>query len=177
MSIQHVNVDTLVTWVAAVPDSLEAQLLSRRGWGYDSAWVKLAPFAVARRYPQHTVPDRPMVASLPVGGVTSSIAPAPTLFAVRMNGGGATPPFPNFGGPIALVQVTDLAVHARVGVMAGQGKAPPSSCTTRAVSFSLRGVPMRRVSRGWRDGIRRDPIQSRMDSSRGTDSTDLSKLH
>jgi hypothetical protein len=119
MSIQHVNVDTLVTWVAAVPDSLEAQLLSRRGWGYDSAWVKLAPFAVARRYPQHTVPDRPMVASLPVGGVTSSIAPAPTLFAVRMNGGGATPPFPNFGGPIALVQVTDLAVHARVGVSEG----------------------------------------------------------
>ena len=119
MSIQHVNIDTLVALIAPVPDSLEPQVLSRAGWGYDSAWRKMAPTATARIFPQRIIPDRPMVSSVPVGGATSAIARTPTLFAVRLTGSGTTTALPEFGSPVSLIQVTDLAVHARMGVTEG----------------------------------------------------------
>ncbi|HEV7586608.1 MAG TPA: MG2 domain-containing protein [Longimicrobium sp.] len=110
LAVQHVNVDTLEVTVAAVPERMEAQFLSR-GWGWDEAWKELEPGAARREIPVQSRQDASVVTGvrLPVGGGT--------LLAVRVGGRGVDTTTAESGGqPIALVQVTDLAVHARVGV-------------------------------------------------------------
>jgi len=117
LAVQHVNVDTLVATVAPVPDSLEANVLGRFGWGTDSLWTKLLRGANTQRLPVHAAADHPMITGvrLPVSDATR--AGAPSLFAVRI--GGATGSSPLDLGPTAIVQVTDLGLHAKIGANEG----------------------------------------------------------
>lgn len=110
LAVQHVNVDTLVVTSAAVPEEMEADFLGS-GWGWADPWKRIAPRAEVRRIPVRNRQDE--------SSVTGVRLPAPqagrgTLLAVRVGGPGLDSATAA-GQPIALLQVTDLAVHARVG--------------------------------------------------------------
>ncbi|HEX8673530.1 MAG TPA: MG2 domain-containing protein, partial [Longimicrobium sp.] len=115
LAVQHVNVDTLRVAVAEVPRAMEKVFLSQ-GWGrWADAWSRLAPTAARSSVPTRAARD--------VSSITGVRLPAPdartprrgTLLAVRVRGRGVDT-IDDGGAPVALVQVTDLAVHARVGV-------------------------------------------------------------
>ena len=116
LSVQHINVDTLAALVAPVPDSLEAAVLARVGWSRDSIWSRLVSGAELRQIPVRNLPDRVAMTNVPLPAADTGRAGS--LLAVKIVGrvGSRT-----VGGdnPIALVQVTDLAVHARVGATEG----------------------------------------------------------
>ncbi|AHG93764.1 alpha-2-macroglobulin domain protein 2 (plasmid) [Gemmatirosa kalamazoonensis] len=113
LAVQHVNVDTLVATIAAVPDSLEARVLRRVSWGDDSVWSTLARRAVRQRVPLRAARDRAMLTGirLPAPDATTR---APTLYAIKVAGRSTTKDTVA-DGPLALVQVTDLGVHTRLG--------------------------------------------------------------
>jgi len=109
LAVQHVNVDTLLVTTVAVPEGMEADFLGR-GWSWSDAWKRLEPGATLRKIAVRNVQDRSAITGvkLPAGGGGG------TLLAVRVGGRGVDTASTG-GQPIALVQVTDLAVHARVG--------------------------------------------------------------
>jgi uncharacterized protein YfaS (alpha-2-macroglobulin family) len=109
LAVQHVNVDTLVARIAAVPDSLESRVLASV-WGNAELYNSLMASAATVMVPVHANADKP--------GITGLALPVPTgsttLFAVKVGGRSGGQDVAT-AGPIALVQVTDLGVHARVG--------------------------------------------------------------
>ncbi|MFL5606333.1 MAG: alpha-2-macroglobulin family protein [Gemmatimonadaceae bacterium] len=118
LAVQHVNVDTLVAVVAPIPDSLEARLLTGVPRANDSIWTTLLRNATVQRMPVRRGEDRPMITGVKLPVADASRPGTPSLFAVRMSGvtlGSAEVS----QGPPTLVQVTDLAVHAKIGVTEG----------------------------------------------------------
>jgi uncharacterized protein YfaS (alpha-2-macroglobulin family) len=117
LSVQHVNVDTLVAVIAPVPDSVEAKILTRFGWGDDSLWTMLSRNATTQRIPVRAARDRAMLTGvrLPVSDATRPGAPA--MYAVRVSGRSGADSVSN--GSLSLVQVSDLGVHARIGTNEG----------------------------------------------------------
>ncbi|HEU4881104.1 MAG TPA: MG2 domain-containing protein, partial [Longimicrobium sp.] len=113
LAVQHVNVDTLEVAVAAVPDSLEGRLLSRGWGGWNEVWDALAPSAARRRIPVTGERDRSSVTGVALPTPDARRRPRGTMMLVQVGGRGVDTLDSN---PLALVQVTDLAVHARVGV-------------------------------------------------------------
>ena len=113
LAVQHVNVETLYVAVAPIPARMEGRFLAR-GWGWGDAWKELEPSAARRNIPVRSRRDTSSVTGvrLPAGDARQGGA---TLLAVRVGGRGVDT-VQTGGQPIALVQVTDLAVHARVGV-------------------------------------------------------------
>lgn len=118
LAVQHVNVDTLEVLSAAVPDSLEGRFLSRRWGGWNETWQRLAPTAQRQRIPVRNEQDRSSVTGVRLPVADARRSPHGTLLAVRVGGRGVDT-VPEGSSPIALVQVTDLAVHARLGVDQG----------------------------------------------------------
>ncbi|HUF27256.1 MAG TPA: MG2 domain-containing protein [Gemmatimonadaceae bacterium] len=118
LGVQHVNIDTLLAIVAPVPDSLEARILSRFGWGDDELWSTLLRGASVQRLPVRAARDRPTLTGVRLPAPDATRAHTPALFAVRISGkaGGRDA---RTDGPTALVQVTNLGVHARVGPTEG----------------------------------------------------------
>ncbi|HEU0301109.1 MAG TPA: MG2 domain-containing protein [Longimicrobium sp.] len=114
LAVQHVNVDTLEVDVAAVPDSLEGRLLSRGWGGWEQVWTALAPSAERRRIPVRGERDRSAVTGVALAAPDARRRPRGTLLLVQVGGRGVDSAAGRH--PLALVQVTDLAVHARVGV-------------------------------------------------------------
>ncbi|WP_420130547.1 MG2 domain-containing protein [Longimicrobium sp.] len=114
LAVQHVNVDTLLVDVAAVPDSLEARLLSRGWGGWNEVWTALEPSAARRRIPVRGERDRSAVTGVVLAAPDARRTPRGTLMLVQVGGRGVDSL--NGRHPLALVQVTDLAVHVRVGV-------------------------------------------------------------
>ncbi|MFL5382988.1 MAG: MG2 domain-containing protein [Longimicrobiaceae bacterium] len=112
LAVQHVNVDTLVVTTAAVPRELEADFLGR-GWGWGDAWKRLEPGAAVRRIAVRSRQDQSTVTGVRLPAPDAGARGA-TLLAVRVGGRGVDTTQTG-GQPIALLQVTDLAVHARVG--------------------------------------------------------------
>jgi uncharacterized protein YfaS (alpha-2-macroglobulin family) len=138
LAVQHVNVDTLEVTVAPVPDSMIQAFLGR-GWGWDEPWQALvrAGAATSRAVPVPHATDERRVTGVPLlplaaepagasgagqaaGAGNAPLAGAPrgaprgTLLAVTIS----SPQLDSLARrhlPIALVQITDLAVHARVG--------------------------------------------------------------
>jgi hypothetical protein len=123
LAVQHVNVDTLEVTVAAVPDSLIQSFLGR-GWGWDEPWQALVRTGAATRrlIPVRHGTDERLVTGVPLGGAGAGVSgpagaptvPLGTLLAVTIS----SPQLDSMARrhrPIALVQVTDLALHARVG--------------------------------------------------------------
>lgn len=122
LAVRHINVDTLVAMIAPVPDSLEAQFLARSEWGWDDLWVKIAAGATTRRIPVRNERDHARIYGVQLPISNAQRPGRRTLVAVRITSPqlpavekGATRPL----GPLALVQVTDLGVHAKIGVQEG----------------------------------------------------------
>ena len=113
LSVQHVNVDTLVAVIAPVPDSLESAILTRFGWGDDSLWSAIARRATTQRIPLASMPDRARLTGVRLPVPDATVAGTPAMYAVRISG--RTRRDTVASGPLSLVQVTDLGVHARVG--------------------------------------------------------------
>jgi uncharacterized protein YfaS (alpha-2-macroglobulin family) len=115
LAVEHVNVDTLVATIAPIPDSLEAKMLGRFAWAEEDSWPSLERSATVQRLPVRAAADRPMVTGVRFTAPDASRPGTPTLFAVKVNGRGSAGDASG-QGPTALVQVTDLGVHARIGV-------------------------------------------------------------
>ena len=85
ITIQSVNVDTLVATILPIPDSLEAKWMSLDGWGYRRLWrdtkgsdAIIAAFAV-------TAPrDRNLITRLDLPLLDARLPRTPTLFAVKI---------------------------------------------------------------------------------------------
>ncbi len=118
LAVQHVNVDTLVATIAPVPDSLEARVLSRFAWGSDTLWSTLVRNANVVRIPVRSVLDRPMISGVRIPTLNAMRAGTPALFAVKIGGRSAGFATRTDGAP-ALIQVTDLGVHAKIGLASG----------------------------------------------------------
>jgi hypothetical protein len=113
LAVQHVNVDSLEVTAAPVPDSLLAAFLGQ-SWGWQEPWQ--AVVKGARRW---TVPVVGGVDERRVTGVRLPTAEEVgggfgPLLAVQVAGVSRDSTAPGHR-PIALVQVTDLAVHVRLG--------------------------------------------------------------
>ncbi|CAN5319939.1 hypothetical protein BH09GEM1_BH09GEM1_41830 [soil metagenome] len=112
--VQHVNIDTLIATIAPVPDSLEARVLGRYGWAGDTVWNIIARKAIVKRVAVRSVKDHPMITGVSIPTFNAMRAGTPALFAVRFTGRSAGSTVTSDAGT-ALVQVTDLGVHAKVG--------------------------------------------------------------
>ena len=121
LAVRHINVDTLVALIAPVPDSLAAAFLARSEWGWDDLWPRVSRNAVTRKYPVRNEEDHARIYGIPIPLHNAQRPGSPTLLAVRVS----SPNMPvaegaeRYLGPLALIQVTDLGVHARIGVQEG----------------------------------------------------------
>ncbi|MBA3317904.1 MAG: hypothetical protein H0T50_07400, partial [Gemmatimonadales bacterium] len=113
--ITYVNVDTLEVLVAPIPDSLEASFLARSEWNWRELWPSLLAGAERRRIAVRGDRDRVRVYGIPLHRPASGRGSRPGLMAVQVSSARLDSSSRAFR-PIALVQVSDLGVHARVGV-------------------------------------------------------------
>ena len=112
--LTFVNVDTLEVLVAPIPDTLEAAFLSRNEWNWQELWPALLPTAQRRRIAVRGARDRVRVYGVPLEPPAPARGSRPTLMALQVT----SPRLDSASRvyrPIAVVQVTDLGGHARVG--------------------------------------------------------------
>ena len=115
LAVRHVNVDTLVVTSAPVPDSLEGDFLRSSNWRWAPLWKKIVPGATVTRVPVRHAPDTPLITGVKIP--LPDAASRRGLVAVRID---RSRPAGQSGEPeIALVQVTDLAVHAKLAPASG----------------------------------------------------------
>ncbi len=113
-ALSFVNVDTLEVVTAPVPDTLEAAFLSRSEWSWNDLWPALLPGARRRRIPVTGPRDRVRIYGVGLPAPAYRSARTPTLVALQVT----SPRLDSLSRrnrPIALLQVTDLGVHARIG--------------------------------------------------------------
>ncbi|MEZ4456439.1 MAG: MG2 domain-containing protein [Gemmatimonadales bacterium] len=122
LPVTYVNVDTLVVVAAAVPESLEAKLLSQSWYGWSDEWAQLAPRATSRRIPVRAERDRHGVFGVPFPAPDAGRAGTATLYAVKVTSNRIPRRTLETGEvradddqPVALIQITDLGIHAKVG--------------------------------------------------------------
>jgi alpha-2-macroglobulin len=119
LAVEHVNVDTLVAYIAPVPDSTSATVLASAPWSLDHLWESLAARATVRRIAVLHVPDKGYVTAIPLPPF-DSLAGA-TLVAVKVIATNAPDRARALrGAPVALLQVTNLGLHARIGAESGE---------------------------------------------------------
>ncbi|MDQ2670266.1 MAG: MG2 domain-containing protein, partial [Gemmatimonadota bacterium] len=123
LPVTYVNVDTLSVTLVPIPRRLEATFMSLGQWGWDDSLRPLLRSATRRNIRVATTRDRVQVYGVPLP-VSDATRDGPTLYAVQVTspaieaearrgvarGRGRAP------RPVALVQVTDLGVHAKIGV-------------------------------------------------------------
>lgn len=141
LMVSFVNVDTLDVRITPIPRRLEPRILARTWGGLDDILAEVKTGTIRTRIPVRYERDRVGIygVRLPAGDATTP--GAPSLFAVQVS----APNLPRPEGeetvrrPIALVQVTDLGVHAKVGVeearvwVTGASDGQPRAGTTVAV--------------------------------------------
>src|SRR5215510_7661035 len=175
LSVQHLNVDTLLAVIAPIPDSLEPRVFSRYGWANDTVWSALVKNIPVQRIPVRSNRDRGALTNVRLPAPDARRPGSPTLFAVRVRGRADARDQPDGVGPIAVVQVTDLGVHARVGAndaavwVTGVDDGLPKSGAT-VVLYDAAGKAMatgrtdvRGLVRftGWKTNAKRDPSSDR----------------
>lgn len=136
LAVQHMNLDTLTISAAPIPDSLEAAFLAAT-WNWNEPLARLgAEAAMTLTLPVENEQDRTVITGIRLPTAerpwtfegtkaqqsanqsTSDPTRPATLWAIRISS-------PQLQGqnrenrPVALVQMTDLAVHARIGVDQG----------------------------------------------------------
>ncbi|HEU4585609.1 MAG TPA: Ig-like domain-containing protein, partial [Gemmatimonadaceae bacterium] len=118
LAVRHVNVDTLVVTVAPVPDSLEGLFLRRSQWNLGDLWKRVQKDAKVSRIAVRAGADVPTVTGIRLPALTTGPSRHPALLAVRIE-----EPHPDTtqqaAATIAVVQVTNLGVHAKIGAQSG----------------------------------------------------------
>jgi uncharacterized protein YfaS (alpha-2-macroglobulin family) len=146
LAVRHVNVDTLVVTVAPVPDSLEGLFLRRSQWNLGDLWKQVRSGAKVSRIAVHARADNPAVTGIRLPALTTGSPPHPALLAVKIER--ARPDSAErAAATLAVVQVTNLGVHAKIGAESGvvwvtgvdDGKARPGA-RVRVLDFTGREV-------------------------------------
>ena len=120
LPVRHVNVDTLVVTTAPVPDSLEGMFLRRSQWNLGDLWTAVRTTATVTKIPVRAQRDRPAITGirLPRLFTGSGGSRHPALLAVRVGGARPDTTQPD-AATVAVVQTTDLGVHAKIGAESG----------------------------------------------------------
>ncbi|HEU4586214.1 MAG TPA: MG2 domain-containing protein, partial [Gemmatimonadaceae bacterium] len=110
--------DTLVVTVAPVPDSLEGLFLRRSQWNLGDLWKRVQGGAKVSRIAVRAGADVPAVTGIKLPALSTGSPRHPALLAVRIED--ANPDTTErAAATIAVVQVTDLGVHAKIGAQSG----------------------------------------------------------
>ncbi|MGD8697718.1 MAG: MG2 domain-containing protein [Gemmatimonadales bacterium] len=117
LKVEHVNVDTIETIVAPIPRAYEPKFLRRGWWNWRELWDSVAPGAARRAFPVEGELDRRYMTGVRMPIRDASRPDNPTLLAVRFDSPqlDTTSAGRRSGMPLSVVQVTDLAIHARLG--------------------------------------------------------------
>ncbi|MGH7467420.1 MAG: alpha-2-macroglobulin family protein [Longimicrobiales bacterium] len=121
LPVQLINVDTLLVTSVAVPDSAEAWFLAQ-AWGWNEPLQTLLGRATVQKIPLQPSLDKPFIAGVPFAPGDARVTSNGTLRAVYVARPGSRyqQQLQREERPgIALVQVSDLAVHGRVGIDEG----------------------------------------------------------
>ncbi|HWA15330.1 MAG TPA: Ig-like domain-containing protein, partial [Gemmatimonadales bacterium] len=114
LAVKHVNVDTLTVEIAPVPDALVPGILQYSRWNSDDSSVTaVLKRAVTKKVPVPGPKDR-----VRIFGVKLPTNELSLLQVVRVTSPTLTEDWRR-NQPLAVVQVTDLAVHARIGLTSG----------------------------------------------------------
>jgi uncharacterized protein YfaS (alpha-2-macroglobulin family) len=115
LAVRHVNVDTLFVALAPVPESLEVEVLKAPEWNLQQVWPRLQ-FGVQTRAVAVPGPsDVPLVSAVRVPAYNAARPGSPTLTAVRITSRVKDTTDSYRAGRVALLQVTDLGIAARLG--------------------------------------------------------------
>jgi uncharacterized protein YfaS (alpha-2-macroglobulin family) len=120
LAVQHVNADTLVITIVGVPDSLEPRILGNQGsWG--DVWEKLKGQATVTTVAVPGVRDVPRASAVRIPALNAARPGAATLQMIRISSRALDTVPHNQASPftIAVVQLTDLAIHAKIGAEEG----------------------------------------------------------
>lgn len=115
LAVQHVNVDTLEVEAVPVPDTMAAAFLGQ-SWRWEEPWQALAGRAVHWTVPVVGGQDERRVTGVGLApALAGGAADAPaTLYALKIRSP-SLDSVSRLRRPIAVIQVTDLAIHARLG--------------------------------------------------------------
>jgi uncharacterized protein YfaS (alpha-2-macroglobulin family) len=146
LAVRHVNVDTLVVTVAPVPDSLEGLFLRRSQWNLGDLWKSVRGDARVSRIAVHAGADVPAVTGMKLPAILTGSPRHRALMAVKIER--AHPDSSErAAATIAVVQVTDLGVHAKIGAQSGvvwvtgmEDGAPRPGARVRLLDFSGKEV-------------------------------------
>src|SRR5213083_992217 len=114
LAVQHVNVDSLDITIATLPESLEARALTAPG-AWPDLWAALRNTAAVRRLGVVDSADVPRVTGVRLTATNAARPGAGTLQLIRISSPQVDTTRDRWQ-PLALVQITDLAIHARVGL-------------------------------------------------------------
>jgi uncharacterized protein YfaS (alpha-2-macroglobulin family) len=114
LAVKHVNVDTLTVEIAPVPDALLPGILQYNRWNSDdSSLAQVLKKVVTKKVAVPGARDR-----VRIYGVKLPAAELSLLQVVRVTSPTLSEEW-HKNQPFAVVQVTDLAVHARIGIGSG----------------------------------------------------------
>lgn len=114
LAVKHVNVDTLTVEIASVPDALVPGILQYNRWNPDdSALAQVMKRVTVRKVAVPGARDR-----VRIFGVKLPVNDLSLLQVVRVTSPTLSEEWRQ-NQPFAIVQVTDLAVHARIGLSSG----------------------------------------------------------
>lgn len=117
LSVEHINIDTLEAVVASIPRSMEHRFLSQGPWAWRELWDSISSGAARRKIGVGGEPDKAYVTGVRMPAHDARQAGRPTLMAVRFDSFQLDTTVAGrwWTRPIAVIQVTSLAVHARIG--------------------------------------------------------------
>jgi hypothetical protein len=114
LAVQHINVDTLLVTQVTVPESLEARAIATPAWRTEELWQLVTGAESVRAVPVTGRRDAAMLSGVRAPAYNAARPGAPTLTLLRI-GAATRDTGRRLAQPTAVVQVTDLAVHARIG--------------------------------------------------------------
>ena len=116
LAVQHVNVDTLVATIAPISDAMQAEVVNRYAFRNDTVWPALQRNATVERIVVRAPRDHAQVSRIPLP--VSDAARGPSMYALHVDGVSKNDKAET-GGVTTVVQVTDLGVHAKIGMTEG----------------------------------------------------------
>ncbi|HWZ58130.1 MAG TPA: MG2 domain-containing protein, partial [Gemmatimonadaceae bacterium] len=115
LAVQHMNVDTLITYIAPVADSDRARLLAASPWSLGPVWQQIGKHAIERRIAVRHTPDVGFVTTIPLPAGDTSLVAMKVIGVHAPDSTGRSRAAELHEAAVALLQVTDLAIHAKVG--------------------------------------------------------------
>ena len=119
LAVKHVNVDTLTITTAPVPDALIPGILQYSRWARDdSVLARVLKGSVTRRVVVTGARDRVRIYGVKLPVYNAQRPGSPVLQMVKVTSPELSTSWQE-NQPYAIVQVTDLAVHAKIGISEG----------------------------------------------------------